>query len=118
MLAKKHRLNLSLKENSSIFKKGESNFSYSKFFLVHSRINSIYLRLSCLTPKATLNTASKRNEYRRLLYSFVENEILENNLSLSLKRDVVIILKKNFLENKEILEKDFKKIVNKINENK
>lgn len=114
MLAKKHRLNLSLEKNSSIFVKGSSFFIGSEFFLAYLRPNETELQVSCLTPKAALSKAVLRNHYRRFMYLLVEEQIESSILSLSLKLDLVIVLKRNFSEDKEVLKKDFSTLVEKI----
>lgn len=116
MLAKQNRLNLSLKENSSIFQKGEASFISSRFFLAYLRGNSEHLKVACLSPKAIFNTAALRNKYRRLLYSFLENEIEKKNVSLSDKKDLVIVIKRSFLKDENLLKDDFSKLMEKINE--
>ena len=114
MLAKKHRLNLSLEKNSSIFVKGSSFFIGSEFFLAYLRPNETELQVSCLTPKSALSKAVLRNHYRRFMYLLVEEQIESSILSLSLKLDLVIVLKRNFSEDKEVLKKDFSTLVEKI----
>jgi len=114
MLAKKHRLNLALKENSSIFTKGDALFFSSKFFLAYSRLNNQYLRATCLIPKAIFSKAAHRNYYRRLLYSFLEAEIKKNNFSLTEKKDLVIVAKRNFSNDKLLLSEDFSLLLQKI----
>lgn len=114
MLAKKHRLNLSLEKNSSIFAKDNSLFVGSEFFLAYLRKNETELKVSCLTPKAALSKAALRNYYRRFMYSLVEEQIKTSALSLSLKLDLVIVLKRNFSEDKSVLKNDFSVLVEKI----
>lgn len=121
MLAKKNRLNLSLRQNSSIFEKGNSFLVSSKFFLAYLRSNQDYLRVVCLTPKAALNKAVLRNYYRRFIYSLVEEIIQGKVLVESFKLDLVVVLKRNFIEDKKVLKTDFfslvQKIQDKINQN-
>lgn len=121
MLAKKNRLNLSLRQNSSIFEKGNSFLVSSKFFLAYLRLNHDYLRVACLTPKAVLNKAVLRNYYRRFIYSLVEEIIQGKVLVESFKLDLVVVLKRNFIEDKKVLKTDFfslvQKIQDKINQN-
>ena len=114
MLAKKNRLNLSLKQNSSIFEKGSSILVSSEFFLAYLRFNQNSLKITCLTPKATTTKATLRNYYRRFLYSLIENQIQNKNLSINMNLDLVIILKKNFVEDKNALSSDFSILVKKI----
>lgn len=114
MLAKKNRLNLSLKQNSSIFEKGSSILVSSEFFLAYLRFNQNSLKITCLTPKATTTKATLRNYYRRFLYSLIENQIQNKNLSINTNLDLVIILKKNFVEDKNALSSDFSILVKKI----
>ena len=116
MLAKKYRLNLSLEKNSVIFKKDESIFLSSEFFLVYLRKNSEFLKVACLSPKSVFKKAVDRNYYRRLLYSFLENEIRKNNFSLSNKLDLVIVIKRNFVQDNKRMSEDFLKLIKKINE--
>lgn len=114
MLAKKNRLNLSLKQNSSIFEKGNSFLVGSKFFLAYLRSNQDSFKVTCLTPKAALTKATLRNHYRRFIYSLVEEKIQEKKLTADFKIDLVIILKKNFTENKDDLKEDFSDLIQKI----
>lgn len=115
MLAKKNRLNLSIKENSIIFNKGESIFVSSRFFLAYLRKNEEYLRAACLSPKAIFKTAAARNEHRRLLYSFLEKEISKQSITLLSKNDLVIVIKRNPTNDKALLESDFLELIKKIN---
>lgn len=115
MLSKIYRLNLSLKENSSIFEKENSSLVSSRFFLAYLRKNNQYLQATCLSPKAVFSKAADRNHYRRLLYSFLEDEIKTSNFSLSNKIDLIIIIKRNFLKDEILLKKDFKDLMEKIN---
>lgn len=114
MLAKKNRLNLSLKQNSSIFEKGNSFLVGSKFFLAYLRSNQDSFKVTCLTPKVALTKATLRNHYRRFIYSLVEEKIQEKKLTADFKIDLVIILKKNFTENKDDLREDFSDLIQKI----
>lgn len=114
MLAKKHRLNLSLEQNSSIFAKDSSFFISSEFFLAYFRKNDSELKVVCLTPKAALSKATLRNHYRRFMYLLVEKQLKSSTPSLSSKIDLVIVLKRNFSEDKNDLEKDFSVLVQKI----
>ena len=120
MLAKKHRLNLSLEKNSSIFKKENSLFLVSENFLAYLRPNQVGLQIACLTSKTSLSKATLRNFYRRFMYSLVEEKIKDTMLSLSTNKfDLVIVLKRNFSDDKKLLKADFldliQKIKNKIN---
>ena len=114
MLAKKNRLNLSLKQNSSIFEKRNSFLVGSKFFLAYLRSNQDSFKVTCLTPKVALTKATLRNHYRRFIYSLVEEKIQEKKLTADFKIDLVIILKKNFTENKDDLREDFSDLIQKI----
>jgi len=114
MLAKKYRLNLSLEKNSSIFLRGNSLFLTSEHFLAHLRLNETGLQIVCLTPKAALSKAVLRNSYRRFMYSLVEEKIKDSTLLLSAKFDLVLILKKKFSEDKDILKTDFSLLIKKI----
>lgn len=115
MLAKKHRLNLSLRENSSIFEKENSFLLSSRFFLAYLRKNNDYLKVACLSPKAIFSKAADRNHYRRLLYNFLEEEMKKNNFSLLKKNDLVIVIKRNFLKDESLLKNDFSTLVEKVN---
>lgn len=115
MLAKKNRLNLSLKENSLIFNKGESIFLSSRYFLAYLRKNEEYLKATCLSPKAIFKTAAARNQHRRLLYSFLEKEISKQNISLLHKNDLVLVVKRNPTNDLAVLENDFAELIKKIN---
>ncbi len=114
MLAKKNRLNLSLKQNSSIFEKGNSFLINSRFFLVYIRSNQDDLKITCLTPKTALTKATLRNYYRRFIYSLVEEQFQKGILKTDFKADLVIVLKRNFIEQKELLKKDFTDLMKKI----
>lgn len=114
MLAKKHRLNLSLEKNSSIFEKDSSLFVSSEFFLAYFRKNQAELKVSCLAPKTALSKAALRNHYRRFMYSLVEEQINASTLPLSSKIDLVIVLKRDFLEDKVVLKNDFSILISKI----
>ena len=117
MLAKKHRLNLSLEENVSIFRRENSSLVSSRFFLAYLRSNKKYLRVACLSPKAIFSKAADRNNYRRCLYFFLESEIEKNNFSLMQRVDLVIVIKRNFSisVSKDILSEDFSVLIKKIN---
>ncbi len=115
MLAKKHRLNLALKENSFIFTKGNAEFFSSNFFLAYLRENDQYLKVACLIPKAIFSKAAHRNYYRRLLYDFLEAEIKKEHFSLNKKSDLVIVAKRHFSDNKLLLSEDFSLLLQKIN---
>lgn len=114
MLAKKHRLNLSLEKNSSIFTKDDSILIGSKFFLAYLRKNQTELKISCLTPKAALSKAALRNHYRRFMYLLVEEQIRLSTFSLGAKFDLVIVLKRNFSEDKLTLKNDFAALTQRI----
>lgn len=114
MLAKKHRLNLSLEKNASIFERGNSKIFSSDYFLAYIRKNEPGLQISCLTPKAALSKAALRNFYRRLMYSLVEEKIKDSTLALSSKIDLVIVLKRKFPEDKDKLKNDFSVLIDKI----
>ena len=117
MLAKKHRLNLSLEKNSSIFRKENSLFFVSENFLAYLRPNQIGLQIACLTSKTALSKATLRNSYRRFIYSLVEEKLKDSTLLFSHKFDLVIVLKRTFSTDKNILKDDFKTLIQKI-ENK
>lgn len=117
MLAKKHRLNLSLEKNSSIFRKENSLFFVSENFLAYLRPNQIGLQIACLTSKTALSKATLRNAYRRFIYSLVEEKISDSTLLFTYKFDLVIVLKRTFSTDKNVLKDDFKTLIQKI-ENK
>ena len=114
MLAKKHRLNLSSEENSSIFVKGSSQVFVSDFFLAYLRRNERYLQASCLTPKAAINKAAHRNYIRRFMYSLLEENMISNGISLFDKIDLVVVLKRKFPNDRALLKKDFTALIKKI----
>lgn len=117
MLAKKHRLNLSLEKNSSIFRKENSLFFVSENFLAYLRPNQIGLQIACLTSKTALSKATLRNFYRRFIYYLVEEKLKDSTLLFSHKFDLVIVLKRTFSTDKNVLKDDFKTLIQKI-ENK
>ncbi len=116
MIAKKNRLNLALEKNSAIFSRESSKFASSNSLLAYFRPNDQQLLASCLVPKTIFKKASKRNFYRRLLYSFLEKAILSKAFSLEKKIDLVIVLKRDFNTGTEVinLEKDFNRLLQKI----
>ena len=114
MLAKKNRLNLSLEENSSIFAKDSSQIFVSDFFIAYLRRNETFLQASCLTPKAAINKAAHRNYIRRFMYSLLEENIKNNEISLFDKIDLTIVLKRKFPNDKSLLKKDFASLIRKI----
>lgn len=115
MLAKKYRLNLSLENNSSIFKKGNSLFLVSENFLAYLRPNQVGLQIACLTSKTSLSKATLRNFYRRFMYSLIEEKIKDTTLSLSTNKfDLVIVLKRTFSDDKKLLKADFSDLIQKI----
>jgi ribonuclease P protein component len=116
MLAKKNRLNLALPENSSIFIRGNSKTVFSDFLIAYLRENQSQNLYACLVPKAVFSKASHRNHHRRLLYSFLEKALLNNSFQTKTKADLVIVLKKNFSQNKNqtALEKDFSNLLEKV----
>ncbi len=117
MLAKKHRLNLSLQQNANIFIRGNSLFLSSQYFLAYLRSNQSDFKISCLTSKASLSKSTLRNKFRRFLYSLVEKEFQNCNFSPNMAYDLVIILKRNFPLDKELLEKDFVILAKQIQKN-
>ncbi len=114
MLNKKHRLNLSLSQNASIFEKKKSFFITSDFFLAYLRPNKDNLRITCLTSKAALSKASSRNFYRRFIYLLAEEQIIDKVFDLNSGFDLVIVLKRHFTEDKNLLRKDFILLAQKI----
>jgi ribonuclease P protein component len=115
MLAKKHRLNLSLEKNSSIFQKGESSFFSSRFFLAYLRENDEFLKVACLSPKVIFSKATDRNHFRRMQYSLLEKQIEKNKFSLLKKNDLVIVIKRTFVKDENLLREDFSTLIEKIN---
>lgn len=116
MLAKKNRLNLSNKENVAIFSKENSKTISSRYFLSYFRENEIGFRVSCISPKGALSKAAKRNYYRRLIYLFLEEELKKDNSLLKTNLDLVIVLKRNFSEDKKELKEDFSALLSEFNE--
>ncbi len=114
MLAKKHRLNLSLEKNSSIFRKENSLFFVSENFLAYLRPNQTGLQITCLTSKTALSKATLRNAYRRFIYSLVEEKINDSTLLFTYKFDLVIVLKRTFSTDKNVLKDDFSTLMQKI----
>ncbi len=108
MLAKKYRFNLSLRDNALIFNRDRSLFLSSRYFLAYFRNNKDYLKVTCISPKAAINKAAKRNFYKRLMFSFlIEKNKNENDNLLNKKIDLAIVLKRKFIEDKEKLKHDF-----------
>lgn len=114
MLAKKNRLNLSNQENVEIFSKENSRTLSSAYFLSYFRKNKFGFRVTCISPRGVLIKASKRNYYRRLMYSFLEEKIEERDFFVNSNLDLVIVLKRNFRENNDELKKDFFSLLSKL----
>ena len=117
MLAKKYRLNLSLEENVLMFEKTKSIIVSSDNYLAYLRKNETGLKISGIVPKNAISLAFYRNKYRRFLYSLIEKAIKNKLLNLNKKADLIIVFKRTFSKNKEVLEKDFSVLLEKINEN-
>lgn len=114
MLAKKNRLNLSNKENVLIFSKENSKVVSSNYFLSYFRTSETEFRVACISPKGALNKAAKRNYYRRLMYSFFEEDFKKKDFFINSNLDLVIVLKRNFSKQNEELKKDFSTLLFKL----
>jgi len=112
MLKKKNRLNLSYPKNSNILERGQANFKPGRYFFIYSRENEQHLKLAVIVPKKTIAKAVDRNFYRRRLYLMIEEILQEKNADfLKLKKDLVVLLRKNIKlkDSKEENLADFKK---------
>lgn len=116
MLAKKHRLNLALRQNAELFIRGNAQFFSSKYFLAYLKANQSDLKVACLTSKAALAKANSRNHYRRFLYSLVEKQIQAIPALSKSPHNLVIVLKRNFTVDKQLLNQDFLVLFTKIKE--
>lgn len=117
MLAKKYRLNLSLKQNSAIFSKEEAvELLSSDYFLAYLRPNQTYLQVACLTPRTAIHLATRRNFYRRFMYNLLLKKLNDKTSSISFdsQLDLVIVLKKKFTQDKQILERDMFNLIARI----
>jgi ribonuclease P protein component len=91
MLAKKHRLNLTLTENSQMFKSGLSQQYVGKDLLFYYRPNKSGLKTTALAPSRLFPKAHQRNHHRRLLYNLI---IKKNKEMLEVKKES--LFNKNF----------------------
>jgi ribonuclease P protein component len=117
MLAKKYRLNLTLTENSQMFKSGLSQQFTGKSLLFYYRPNKTKLKIAALAPSRIFPKAYQRNRYRRLLY----NLIIKKNKEMSgagkynlfdKKIDLIIVYKDRNFKNSD-LEEDLNKFLEK-----
>jgi len=116
MFKKQNRLNLSHTENSLIFAKNQASFFTSRFFIAYTRPNQSFLKAACIAPKTAVPLASSRNFFKRKMYIFFEDYILNKGLkesSLTLNNDMVIVLKRQFSESIDELRKDFYVLLDK-----
>jgi ribonuclease P protein component len=109
MLAKKHRLNLSLVENSQMFRGDSSQRFLSKNLLFYYRSNKVGLKVSALTPSRIFPKAHQRARFRRLLYNLIiqKNKEMKNNKQESLFNkniDLIIVYKNDSFEESELRE--------------
>ena len=86
MLAKKHRLNLTLTENSQMFKGGLSQQIKGKKLLFYYRSNKVGLRIAALAPSRIFPEAYQRNHHRRLLYNLI---IKKNKKMIEAKKETL-----------------------------
>ena len=107
MLAKKHRLNLSNKENQVMFERGSSNFFSGRKVIFYERDNQVIsreeqkelgLRVAALAPKRLFVKATARTRARRHLYLALEEVLkdLEQKQIInakSLHYDLILVLK-------------------------
>ncbi|HOI04874.1 MAG TPA: ribonuclease P protein component [Candidatus Woesebacteria bacterium] len=105
MLAKKHRLNLSVAENSQLFTKSE-RFS-TENLLFYYRTNQSHLKVAALAPTRLFNKAAERNHSRRLIYQLInqinrDHKIITKTNLLELKLDLIIVYKNNKAKSEEI----------------
>jgi ribonuclease P protein component len=119
MLAKKHRLNLSIAENSQLFSKSE-RFSTDNL-LFYYQTNQSCLKVAALAPSRLYKKASERNQKRRLIYQLIEQIDQEHKTRaekdlLSLCLDLIIVYKKNKTKTKD-LENELKIFFDKIVKN-
>lgn len=119
MLAKKHRLNLSIAKNSQLFSKSE-RFSTDNL-LFYYRANHSFLKVSALAPTRLFSKATTRNQKRRLIYRLINQINKEYRLTsktdlLNTSLDLIIVYKKN-KATIEDLEKDLRLFFDKISKN-
>ncbi len=117
MLAKKYRLNLSNKENATVFSKEGSKTLTSRYFLSYFRVNESGFKAACISPKGALSKATQRNYYRRLIYSLLEEELKKDQAFFSSNLDLVLVLKRNFSKDEKELKEDFSTLLLKIKKN-
>ena len=103
MLKKRHRLNLSQTENSSIFQRGQSRKLYSDSFIAYFRGSEINIRANIVIPQACVKSAAKRNELRRKLFVFLEDFFAKKSQA---NLDLIVVLKRNFSQEIELLKTD------------
>jgi RNase P protein component len=72
MLAKKNRLNLSVRKNSQLFESSKRLTTDNLLF--YYRSNQLWLRISVIAPTRLFAKAYQRNKNRRLIYNLI-NEI-------------------------------------------
>ena len=119
MLAKQHRLNLSVAENSQLFAQSE-RFSTTNL-LFYYRTNQSFLKVAALAPTRLFNKATERNQQRRLVYQLIDKlnqdrqKIIKTDL-LNLDVDLIIVYKNNKVK-AEDLEKDLKLFFNQLLKN-
>lgn len=99
MLAKKYRLNLSLKTDNQGFNFHSSKRFFSDNFIIYFQQNdSLKLRVAALAPKRLFPKASRRNYCRRLIYNLLEEKAQELNKSAKVNLfkenlDLVVVFK-------------------------
>lgn len=116
MFKKQNRLNLSHTENSLIFAKNQASFFTSRFFIAYIRSNQSFLKVACIAPKTAVPLASSRNFFKRKMYIFFEDYMLNKGFKesgLALKNDIVVVLKRQFSENIDELRKDLYALLDK-----
>lgn len=86
MLAKKHRLNLTLTENSQMFKSGLNQQIRGEKLLFYCRPNKVGLRIAALAPSKIFPEAHQRNRHRRLLYNLI---IKKNKEMIEVKKETL-----------------------------
>jgi len=104
MLAKKHRLNLALTENSQMFRAGLSQQFAGENLLFYYRPNNGGLKIAAIAPSRIYPKAHQRNHYRRLLYQLIveiDKEIKELKKPSLFDKDldlIVVYKKQDFVE--------------------
>lgn len=100
MLAKKHRLNLSLAIDNNGFDFPKSKRLLTENLIVYYQHNNLsFLRVSALAPSRLFPKATKRNYCRRLIYNLIREKADELNKSAAKNIfkesvDVVLVYKK------------------------